>query len=345
MTWHYAVDGGQRGPVDDGELDRLIAAGEVTADTLVWRAGLPGWQPLREARGGPSPGDAPGQVRSAPVLAQPTPTPVTAAVPAPVPAPVPGPAAAPEPTIDPDAAFARIVAEGRRVRITDSLRRGWELVFALPGESIGVSALVVLTIIGSGLLPCVGSIAQIVATGPLVGGWYLYFLKRMRGRPTDWGDAWAGFSSPMLPQLVLQYVVTFVASLVVMLPMLAAFFFVIFGSIAATAADERMAPLVLVGLGGVAVVAFAALIYLSLAFLFALPLIIDKQLPFWPATKLSWRVAHQQFLPLLGLLLLCGLVYLAGLLALCVGIVVALPVCVASLAFAYEDLFGDAPPA
>lgn len=319
MTWHYAVDGGQRGPVDDGELDRLLASGDITPDTLVWRAGMAGWQPLRDARTGLIPATAPRSDYA--------------------------PAPAPQPTIDPDAAFARIVAEGRRVRIMDSLRRGWELVFAQPGESIGVSLLVVLTIIGSGMLPCVGSIAQIVATGPLIGGWYLYFLKRMRGLPTNWGDAWAGFSSPMLAQLVLQYVVAFVANLVVMLPMLAAFFFVIFGSIAATAADERMAPLVAVGLGAVGLVAVAAMTYLSLAFLFALPLIIDKQLPFWPATKLSWRVAHQQFLPLLGLLLLCGLVYLGGFLALCVGLVVALPVCVASLAFAYEDLFADAPSA
>jgi uncharacterized membrane protein len=335
MTWHYAVDGGQRGPVDDVELDRLLAAGNITPETLVWRAGMAGWQPLRDARSGPIPAAAlvsrPGS-ESGPGSGSALGLGLT-----------PAPVQAPQPTIDPDAAFARIAAEGRRVRIMDSLRRGWELVFAQPGESIGVSALVVLTILGSGMLPCVGSIAQVVATGPLIGGWYLYFLKRMRGLPTDWGDAWAGFSSPMLPQLVLQYVVAFVANLIVMLPMMAAFFFVIFGSIAATAADERMAPLVVVGLGGSALVALAAMIYLSLAFLFALPLIIDKQLPFWPATKLSWRVAHQQFLPLLGLLLLCGLVYLAGFLALCVGLVVALPVCVASLAFAYEDLFADAP--
>jgi uncharacterized membrane protein len=332
MTWHYAVDGGQRRPVDDGELDRLLAVGAVTPDTLVWRAGMAGWQPLRKARAALPEGDALVRARTAQALA-------------PAAAPAPAPAAAPEPTIDPAAAFARIVAEGRRVRIMDSLRRGWDLVFALPGESIGVSLLVVVTIVGSGMLPCVGSIAQIVATGPLVGGWYLYFLKRMRGLPTEWGDAWAGFSSPMLVQLVLQYVVAFAANMVVMLPMIAAFFVVIFGSIAATAADERLGPLVLVGLGGVGMVAVAAMIYLSIAFMFALPLIIDKQLPFWPAMKLSWRVAHQQFLPLLGLLLLCGLVYLAGFLALCVGLVVALPVCVAAIAYAYEDLFGDAPPA
>jgi uncharacterized membrane protein len=334
VSWHYAVGAEQRGPVDDVEFERLVASGEVTPDTLVWRAGMAGWQPLREARAGLLPPAALVHSRPGSGLAS-----------GPGPGSGPGPAAPPEPTIDPDAAFARIVGEGRRVRIMDSLRRGWDLVFALPGESIGVSALVLLTIIGSGMLPCVGSIAQIVATGPLIGGWYLYFLKRMRGQPTDWGDAWAGFSSPMLVQLVLQYVAAFVASLVVFIPLIAAVFVVTFGSIAAAAADERLAPLAVVGLIAVGFVAVCAMIYLGIAWMFALPLIIDKQLPFWPAMKLSWRVAHQQFLPLLGLFLLCGLCYLAGFLALCVGLLIALPVCVAALAFAYEDLFGDAPPA
>ena len=50
MTWHYAAGGERHGPVDDTELDRLIAAGAVTGDTLVWHAGLDGWRPLREAR-------------------------------------------------------------------------------------------------------------------------------------------------------------------------------------------------------------------------------------------------------------------------------------------------------
>ena len=50
MTWHYAAGGERHGPVDDAELDRLIAAGAVTGDTLVWHAGLDGWRPLREAR-------------------------------------------------------------------------------------------------------------------------------------------------------------------------------------------------------------------------------------------------------------------------------------------------------
>jgi hypothetical protein len=320
MTWHYAVGADQRGPVDDAELDRLVASGEITPETLVWSSGMPAWRPLREARAG--------QLLAAAAAR-------TAAEPAPV----------VRPTIDADAEFQRLVDEGRRIAVIESLQRGWALVFADPGSSIGVSALVIVAMIGAGFVPCIGSIVQLIATGPLVASWYLYFLKRIRGQHTEWGDAIAAFSSPMLTQLVLEHIVTTVITLVVMIPVGIVFFISILGAVATVAADDRMAPLAIVGFVGLFLVTFAAMVYLTISWMFALPLIIDKQLDFWPAMKLSWRVANRHFLPLLGLLLLCGLIYLAGLLALCLGIFVALPVCVASLAYTYEDLFGERPAA
>jgi uncharacterized RDD family membrane protein YckC len=45
MAWYYAVDGQQRGPVSDDEFTKLVQAGAVRADTLVWREGWPEWRP------------------------------------------------------------------------------------------------------------------------------------------------------------------------------------------------------------------------------------------------------------------------------------------------------------
>jgi len=52
MTWYYALGNERQGPIDDAALDRLIATGVVTADTLVWKAGMTDWQPLAQARPG-----------------------------------------------------------------------------------------------------------------------------------------------------------------------------------------------------------------------------------------------------------------------------------------------------
>jgi uncharacterized RDD family membrane protein YckC len=70
MSWYYADNGRQAGPVDDASLDALIAQGVVRPDTLVWREGMANWQALNSAR----PPAAP---------------PISVAPPPPAPAPVP----------------------------------------------------------------------------------------------------------------------------------------------------------------------------------------------------------------------------------------------------------------
>jgi uncharacterized RDD family membrane protein YckC len=68
MEWYY-VDGGQRaGPVAETEFDRLIGAGKIQPETLVWRDGMANWQPLREIR--PVAAPATGTAYTPPVSSQ-----------------------------------------------------------------------------------------------------------------------------------------------------------------------------------------------------------------------------------------------------------------------------------
>jgi hypothetical protein len=313
MTWHYAAGGERHGPIDDTELDRLIAAGAVTGDTLVWHAGLDGWRPLREARPAALLADAARR---------------GAAVPA-------APPVRPRP--DADAEFARVA--GRRLAPVSAIQRGMALVFAQPGPTIGVSALIMVLMMASGFVPCVGSILQIAVMGPLVAAWYGYFLRHIRGQPAALEDVFAIFSSPDLLQLVAAYVIVAVAGLLVMVPIPVAIFLGAFW----TAAQPDVPGVVVMPLLVMAMLPFlAAWMYVNTAFMFALPLIHDRGHAFWPALRLSQRVVHQQLLATLGLVLLSWLIALAGLLVLCVGIFVAAPIVVASFAYAYEDLFGEA---
>lgn len=54
MNWYYASGAEQKGPVTEEELVRLEGAGVVTAETLVWRDGLPNWQRRGSVLPGPS---------------------------------------------------------------------------------------------------------------------------------------------------------------------------------------------------------------------------------------------------------------------------------------------------
>ena len=49
MKWYYADNNERRGPIEDGDLTALAAAGTIKADTLVWREGMAEWQPYSQA--------------------------------------------------------------------------------------------------------------------------------------------------------------------------------------------------------------------------------------------------------------------------------------------------------
>jgi hypothetical protein len=47
MQWFYAEGKDRRGPVDEAQFNQLVATGKIDPNTLVWKAGMPNWQPLR----------------------------------------------------------------------------------------------------------------------------------------------------------------------------------------------------------------------------------------------------------------------------------------------------------
>ncbi len=50
MQWYYAIGGERFGPVTHSELERLVQAGTIVADTLIWRQGMNEWQTLAAVR-------------------------------------------------------------------------------------------------------------------------------------------------------------------------------------------------------------------------------------------------------------------------------------------------------
>lgn len=48
--WHYALDGDQKGPFSEEDFERLITAGVVGRDTMVWTDGMAAWEALAQVR-------------------------------------------------------------------------------------------------------------------------------------------------------------------------------------------------------------------------------------------------------------------------------------------------------
>ncbi|MDR1788882.1 MAG: RDD family protein [Opitutaceae bacterium] len=73
MHWFYALNNQRRGPVTQGEFERLAEAGVLTPQTLVWRQGMAGWRTLGDVLAedpgvlpAPRPPPLPGEAAPAP---------------------------------------------------------------------------------------------------------------------------------------------------------------------------------------------------------------------------------------------------------------------------------------
>jgi len=222
----------------------------------------------------------------------------------------------PAPPPDAAALTEQILARDYALNIRDCLRRGWELVKGEFWPIVGVTALVLALLwAASSSEPIFSyhregfhattSLLGILLGGPLMGGLYLFFLRKIRGQPARVETAFAGFSS--------CFVQLFLASFV---------------------------SHVLLGIGFICLV--LPFIYLLVALIFTLPLVIDKRLEFWPAIQLSRKVVSKHWWKFLGFGIVLVLFNLLGVLLLCVGVFLTFPISLAALMYAYEDIFATA---
>ncbi len=89
---------------------------------------------------------------------------------------------------------------------------------------------------------------------------------------------------------------------------------------------------------------FVVIIFISIGFTFAYPLIVDRKLQGFDAVKLSFKAAMANFWRLLGMSILTCLLSVAGLLLCYVGMFLVFPIAYAAIATAYEQVFGLAGP-
>ena len=271
------ADGKEYGPVPLEQLRQWLAEGRVNSQTQVQSPTAADWKPLGELPEFASAAEATG-----------------GAVPPPISA-----------TIHPEPFTAQILAQDYSIQIGHCVGRGWALVKANFWLLVGAPFVGMLVACGAGI-PCIGPVVGLIVGGPMMGGLLALFLKRLRGQPASFGDAFIGFSTLFVP-LMLAHIVSSL----------------------------------LTGLGFILLIIPG--VYLAVAWSFTIALVIDKRLDFWPAMDLSRRVVSKHWWVIFGLLCVNGLVGLLGILCCVVGMFVAMPVAIASMMYAYEDIFGSHP--
>lgn len=214
----------------------------------------------------------------------------------------------PLPQVAADSTDSPLLASSTKpLEITRYLNEGWRLFMTNPALSVGYTLLMIAIYWLLGYIPLIGTLAAALLSGPLMGGFYLALRKQLHNHPVQFGDYLAGFNNPV--QLILVGLV---------------------GNVLITIG------LVLLLLPG---------IYLAVAYLFAVLLVADRDLEFWPALEDSRKFITRQWFSFFVLALLLFLANAIGALLFGIGLLISIPFSVAVITVAYHHLIGLRAPA
>ncbi len=151
------------------------------------------------------------------------------------------------------------------------------------------------------------TVLGLVLLGPLQAGYFYILLQKLQGRPAAIGDIGRGFDV-FIPAMLMGILVGAFEAIGFMLCILPGFI----------------------------VMAW---------YLFAPAFVMDKRMDFWQAMEASRTLVQKYLFEFVLFILVQIIIILLGLLCCVIGVLVALPVCMAATACAYRDLVGLAPSA
>jgi len=195
------------------------------------------------------------------------------------------------------------------VKIGDYIGTGWETFKKNPVGFVGFTLVVFLINVAVAKInqsaSPVGTLISLLVSGPLNAGFLIVAFKLLKNRATTFGDFFRGFNN---------YLPLFLVSLVSSVVIAIGFLLLIIPSI-----------------------------YLAVAYIFALPLVLEKKMNFWDAMEFSRKLISKNWFSFFGFAFVLVLVNLAGGLLLGVGLLVTIPLTICAIAAAYADIVGLPP--
>ena len=336
MATYFIIggDGKEYGPITEADVRQWVGEGRLAAASLAKGEGDAEFRPLGKF---PEFAElfAPAKINlaSAPPAIQPL-------------SPPPGEAAGGSAT--------NAIPEDYTLDIIGCFSRGFELLKENFG-TLFIGSLIFFAIqFGVGLLgsiPFVGLIIKLagfICGGPLLAGLYYLSMRVNRGERAEVGEVFAGFRRGF-GQLFLVRLIQSLVGLICYLPVIFLFGAALFsafmklknlqpGTPPDPAVIQGFYALVLTALP-LTLLCSLPVMFFSVTWYFALPLIIDKRMDCITALKTSWRMVMKHWFSVFGLLALCGILMFVGILLCCIGALFAFPVTIAASMIAYETIF------
>ena len=230
--------------------------------------------------------------------------------------------------------------------IVDCLTSAWRLFQQQFSTLFGPTMMYVLIIFGLsifGALPYIGplfSLCSMVISGPLMAGLYVVYLRVIRGETPPLGSLFDGFRKMFGHLFLGNLAVGILASLPLLAGFIVLFFSVGLSAIMGLAKGSASWPAFAVlapGLGLI-LLGLPVTVFLTVNWMFSLPLILDQRVGFWTAMKRSWRQVRRHWWSCLALLVVMAILNFAGVLCCLVGLVVTMPISILATMYAYETV-------
>lgn len=234
------------------------------------------------------------------------------------------------------------IAASPSTRITDYFSQGFNIVFKRPLLFVGFIVMFYLISFGISMVPFGGMAFSFFLQPLLMVGCFIVADRINYQEPVEFGNFFDGFRGNMSNILV--------ANLLMFLMLIVPIGLLVGGIVYALGVPflqslmaERTPDFdafqsLPAGAIVLFLVGFIAMFYLSLSYMFVLLMAKFKDLGPWQALEASRKLVGKNFLSFIGFALLGGLVNLAGVLLLVVGVLITMPATYVALYVAFDDL-------
>ncbi len=220
-------------------------------------------------------------------------------------------------------------------RISYYISEGFEIFKKNVGGFIGIVLINIIMAVVLGLIPLIGQVIAHFTSALLSAGIILVCKKIRNSEEVQFSDFFEVFKNP--GQFILLIIVQFLMLLLVAIPGITLFiinFYDLFKS-GGTPSYESMIAFI-----PLAFLLFIPVLFLLMCYIFTVPIFLFINQDFWTAMEASRKVVMKNWLSVLGfVLLLSGLLIVITLVTCFLGYLVMLPVFVASIYMAFEDIF------
>lgn len=239
--------------------------------------------------------------------------------------------------------------EGYTFDYNSYFSKAWKRFGADYGSFIGMNLLFFVITIVVSLIPIVGIFNGLVSA-VLYAGFYIYCRNMDRGTEKP-GDFFAGF--PFLGQIFLYNLVIFLLIIPLLFITLSAviplgvFMDLVLGNIQPYEFENQFEPEMIsnIPIFMLGIFIFTCLaIYISVSFVFTIPLIVDAKQSFWQAMELSRKTVGRNFFSFLLFWIVYGIVASIGVVITCgIGLLLFIPFTYLLTYEMYNQIFEPEP--